>query len=104
MVRFDIWLINLDPTIGKEIKKTRPCVIISPDEMSKLSTVIIAPLTSKGFDFPTRVKVTFQNRDGLVLLDHIRSVDKKRLIKKIGKLEESKSKEICQVLNDMFSF
>ncbi len=102
--RFEIWLINLDPTIGKEIKKTRPYIVVSPNEMKLLHTVIIAPLTSKGFEFPMRIKIKFQNKNVLILLDQIRAVDKQRLIKKVGKIELNKAKEICEVLNEMFKF
>ena len=80
--RFDIYLVSLDPTIGKEIKKTRPCVIISPNEMNHyLKTLIIAPMTSKGIDIPTRVETKLKGKKGYVVLDQIRSIDKKRLIK-----------------------
>ena len=97
MVRFDIYLVSLDPTVGFEIQKTRPCIIISPDEMTNLKTCIIAPLTSKGFKFIFRIETKFQNKNGLILLDQIRTVDKKRLIKK-------KSKEICDMLVEMFKY
>ena len=80
--RFDIYLVSLGPTIGKEIKKTRPCVIISPNEMNHyLKTLIIAPMTSKGIDIPTRVETKLKGKKGYVVLDQIRSIDKKRLIK-----------------------
>jgi len=102
--RFEVWLITLDPTVGSEIKKTRPCVVISPDAMSSLKTVIIAPLTSKGFNLPMRLKVKFQGKAGLILLDQIRVVDKVRLIKKMGDLDKSKSKKLCQLLQEMFAF
>jgi len=102
--RFEVWLINLDPTVGKEIQKTRPCVIIAPNEMNALHTTIIAPLTPKGFNFPMRVKVNFQDKDGLILLDQIRAVDKQRLIKKLGVLDNKKSKEVSKVLVDMFNY
>lgn len=71
--RFDIWLVQLDPTTGTEIKKTRPCVVVSPNEMNTLSTVIVAPMTTKSFNFPMRVHCTFQGKDGLILLDQIRA-------------------------------
>ena len=75
--RFDVYLVNLDPTIGKEIKKTRPCLIISPDEMNRfISTVLVAPMTTKGRDYPTRISCKFQRRSGQVVLDQIRTVDK----------------------------
>jgi len=104
VLRFEIYLVTLDPTVGSEIQKTRPCIVISPDEINILRTVIIAPLTSKGFDFIFRPKIKFQNKEGLVLLDQIRTVDKKRLIKKIGKVDENKAKEIANTLVEMFRF
>lgn len=83
MKRFDIYLINLDPTLGSEIQKTRPCVIISPDEMNDyIKTVIVAPMTSKGKLYPTRIRCNFQEKEGLIVLDQIRTVDKIRLVKK----------------------
>lgn len=102
--RFDIWLVTLDPTLGSEIQKTRPCLIISPDEMNLLRTVIVAPLTSKGFDFPMRVKINFDNKDGLLLLDQIRSVDKQRLIKKVGTIEPQIAQDICLILQEIFEY
>ncbi|MEK7825125.1 MAG: type II toxin-antitoxin system PemK/MazF family toxin, partial [Nitrospirota bacterium] len=85
--QYDVFLISLDPTVGHEIKKARPCVIISPDEMNKyISTVIIAPMTSQCHFYPTRVPVKFKRKEGWVVLDQIRTVDKKRLIKKLGKV------------------
>ena len=102
--RFEIYLVTLNPTVGSEIRKTRPCIIISPDEMHRLNTVIIAPLTSKGFDFLFRPKIRFQDKDGLVLLDQIRTVDKQRLIKKIGTVDATKAKEISEVLTEMFRY
>lgn len=102
--RFEVWLITLDPRVGGKIKKTRPCVIISPDDMSKLNTVLIAPLTSKGLKMPMRLSVKFQGKSGLILLDQIRSVDKIRLVKKMGDLDAAKSKKLCKLLQEMFSF
>ncbi len=102
--RFEIYLVALDPTVGSEIQKTRPCIVISPDEINILRTVIIALLTSKGFNFIFRPKIKFQNKEGMVLLDQIRTVDKKRLIKKIGKVDENKAKEIANTLVEMFRF
>ncbi|HSJ23178.1 MAG TPA: type II toxin-antitoxin system PemK/MazF family toxin [Longimicrobiales bacterium] len=84
--RFDVFLVNLDPTVGSDIRKTRPCVVISPDEMNRfIRTVIVAPLTSKGRRYPTRVDCRFDKKDGQVVLDQIRTVDKARLIKKLGR-------------------
>jgi len=105
ILRYEIYLVKLNPTVGSEIQKTRPCIVISPDEMNVLKTVIIAPLTSKGFDFIFRPRINFQDKDGLVLLDQIRAVDKSRLVKKIGKVEEEeKAKEIANILVEMFSY
>ena len=102
--RFDIYLVKLNPTVSSEIQKTRPCIIISPGEMNILKTVIIAPMTSKGFDFIFRPKITFEDKAGLVLLDQIRTVDKSRLVKKIGEVDLEKSKEISNMLVEIFKF
>jgi len=102
--RFDIILVKLNPTIGSEIQKTRPCIVISPNEMNVLKTVIVAPMTSKGFDFIFRPKIKFENKNGLVLLDQIRTVDKTRVVKKIGKVDTNKSKEISQMLMEIFEY
>jgi len=102
--RFDIVLVTLDPTVGAEIRKTRPCVVISPDEMSPLKTVIVAPLTSRGFEFLFRPKIKFAAKVGLVLLDQIRTVDKSRLVKKIGRVPPDKAKEIADTLVEMFVY
>jgi len=102
--RFDIVLVKLNPTVGSEIQKTRPCIVISPDEMNILKTVIIAPMTSKGFNFIFRPKIKFDNKKGLVLLDQIRAVDKSRIIKKIGEVDIYKSKEISKMLIEIFEF
>ena len=102
--RFDIWLVQLDPTKGSEIKKTRPCVIISPDEMSSLKIAIIAPMTaSKGFNFPTRIKCTFQGKKGLILLDQMRTVDKSRLIQKLGMISQSAQVKTVNCLQELFA-
>ena len=101
--RFDIWLVRLDPTKGSEIKKTRPCVIISPDEMSSLKTAIIAPMTSRGFNFPTRIKCTFQGKKGLILLDQMRAVDKTRLIQKLGMISQSAQTKTVNCLQELFA-
>lgn len=102
--RFDVFLITLlDPTVGHEIRKTRPCVVISPDEMNRhLGTVIVAPLTTQGKDYPTRVNVTFQGKSGKVVLDQIRTVDKVRLVKKLGALSPTAGKRALGVLGEMF--
>ena len=102
--RFDIVLVKLNPTVGSEIQKTRPCIVISPNEMKALKTLIVAPMTSKGFSFIFRPSIHFKNKDGLVLLDQIRTVDKTRIIKKIGKVDEKTSKEIAGILQEMFRY
>lgn len=102
--RFDIWLVQLDPTKGSEIKKTRPCVVVSPNEMSPLKTVIVAPMTSKGFSFPSRVPCTFQSKKGMVILDQLRSVDKTRLVQKLGIISDSVQVNITNCLQEMFTF
>ncbi len=86
--RFDIVLVKLNTTIGSEIQKTRPCIIISPNEMNVLKTVIVAPMTSKGFNFIFRPKIKFEDKNGLVLLDQIRAINKTRIVKKIGTVEK----------------
>lgn len=102
--RFDIWLTQLDPTQGSEIKKTRPCVVISPAEMSALKTVIVAPMSSKGFVFPTRIQCSFQNKKGLVRLDQIRAVDKDRLAQKLGVISRQTQIKIIACLQELFAF
>ena len=102
--RFDIWLVQLDPTQGSEIKKTRPYVVISPDEMSSLKTAIVAPMTSKGFNFPTRIQCKFQGKKGLIFLDQIRAVDKSRLIQKIGAISKSAQIKTINCLQELFAF
>lgn len=102
--RFDVLLVNLDPTIGSEIQKTRPCVIISPDEMNHhISTVIIAPMTIKGRAYPSRVVCEFQGKTGQIVLDQIRTVDKSRLVKKIGQISENEQREVLDILAEIFA-
>ncbi|MBI3537149.1 MAG: type II toxin-antitoxin system PemK/MazF family toxin, partial [Chloroflexi bacterium] len=87
--RFEVYLVNLDPTLGSEIKKTRPCVVISPDELNQyIATVIIAPMTTKGRAYPTRVPCRFGSTDGQIVLDQIRTVDKIRLVKLLGMIDQ----------------
>lgn len=100
--QYDILLINLDLTIGHEIKKVRPCVIISPDELNRnIETVIIAPMTTRGHAFPSRVPVRFRGKDGWIVLDQIRTVDRKRLIKKVGKLEQETVRDVKAMIREM---
>jgi mRNA interferase MazF len=102
--RFEVYLIALDPTIGTEIRKTRPCLVISPDEMNhRVRTVIVAPMTTKGQPFPTRVPCRFQGKNGLVVLDQIRTVDNRRLVRKLGRLERKTATEVLQILAEMFA-
>jgi mRNA interferase MazF len=102
--RCEVYLVNLDPTLGSEIQKTRPCLVISPDEMNDhINTVIVAPMTTKGRDYPTRVNCQFEGKEGQVVLDQIRTVDKIRLVKKIGKINASTQKAVLAVLMEMFS-
>jgi len=102
--RFEVYLVSLDPTQGSEIKKTRPCCVISPNEMNhNISTIIIAPMTSKGRDYPTRVKCNFHDKEGQLVLDQIRTVDKSRLLKKLGQLSVIEQNNVISVLQEMFS-
>lgn len=101
--QFDVYLVNLDPTIGYEMKKSRPCVIISSEELNILKTVIIAPMTTVRRNFPFRVNLLFDNKKGQVALDQIRCIDKGRLNKKLGTITESESNKICDKLVQMFS-
>jgi len=101
--RFDVFLVTLDPTVGHEIKKTRPCVVISPDEMNhNIGTIIVAPLTTKGRPYPTRTDCSFQGVEGQIVLDQIRTVDKTRLVKKLGQLSQTSGDRILDILTEMF--
>ena len=103
-LRYEVYLVNLDPTIGSEIKKTRPCVIISPNEINKnISTIIIAPLTSTQRNYPTRINCHVQGKEGQIVLDQIRTVDKTRLIKKIDTINKRTQLKLHKVLNEMFA-
>lgn len=100
--QYEVFLINLDPTIGHEIKKTRPCVVISPNEMNRnIKTIVIAPMTTKSHDYPTRVKVKFQSKNGWIILDQIRTVDKRRLVKKLGRITRSEIEKVKYVIKEM---
>ena len=102
--RFDVFLVNLDPTVGSEIQKTRPCVVISPDEMNRyIATVIIAPMTTRGKQYPTRVVSQFQGKNGQIVLDQIRTVDKNRLVKKLGRISQDEQKMLLALLAEMFA-
>lgn len=102
--RFDIYLVNLDPTLESEIRKTRPCVILSPDEMNRyIRTVIVAPMTTKSRAYPTRVNCRFLGKLGQVVLDQIRTIDQERLVRKLGRLEKRTAAKVLGVLNEMFA-
>ena len=102
--RFDVYLVNLDPTIGSEIRKARPCLVVSPDEMNRyIATVIAAPMTTKGRDYPTRVSCTFKGKDGHVVLDQIRTIDKSRLVQKLGRIDKQTQEEVLTILAEMFA-
>lgn len=102
--RFDVFLISLDPTQGSEIRKTRPCLVISPDEMNEhIRTVIVAPMTTKGRPYPTRVPCTFQGKRGQVVLDQIRTVDKTRLVKRLGTISRAAQDKVLDTLQEMFA-
>jgi len=102
--RFDVYLVNLDPTVGSEIRKARPYLVISPDEMNRhIRTVIVAPLTTGGKEYPTRVPCTFRRKKGQVVLDQIRTIDKARLVKKLGSIDPGTQLEVITVLQQMFA-
>ena len=99
-----MYLVNLDPTIGSEIKKTRPCLIVSPDEMNRhIATVIVAPMTTRGKVYPTRVECKFEGQIGQVVLDQLRTVDKSRLVKRLGRIEKKTQQEVITKLAEMFA-
>ena len=104
IVRFQVWVVELNPTKGKEISKARPCVVISPNEMTALSTVLVAPMTTKGFEFPCRIPCNFGGKRGLILLDQIRAVDKSRLIQKVGVIDKITQRELCRCLQELFAY
>lgn len=102
--RFDVFVVSLDPTVGREIRKSRPCVIISPDEMNKwISTVIVAPMTTKGREYPSRIACRFKGKRGQIVLDQIRTVDKARLVQRLGKIEARTGLQALSVLTEMFA-
>lgn len=102
--RFEVYLVNLDPTIGSEIQKTRPCLVVSPDEMNRhIATVMVAPMTTKGRPYPTRVPCQFQGKDGQIVLDQLRTVDKVRLVKRLGEMDEETQRAVVDVLAEIFA-
>jgi mRNA interferase MazF len=103
--RFDVFLVNLDPAVLSEIKKARPCLVISPDEMNRhIRTIIVAPMTTAGKDYPTRVSCTFKKKMGQIVLDQIRTIDKIRLIKELGVIDPDTRSEVISVLQRLFAF
>ncbi|WP_176060217.1 type II toxin-antitoxin system PemK/MazF family toxin [Paraburkholderia sp. BCC1876] len=104
VMRGEVWLVALDPTLGSEIQKTRPCVVVSPPEMhDHLRTVVVAPMTSKGRAAPFRIPVTFKRKQGLILLDQIRAVDKVRLVKKEGEVADNTLLDTLRTLQEVFA-
>jgi mRNA interferase MazF len=102
--RFEVYLVNLDPTVGSEIRKKRPCLVVSPNEMNHhVRTAIIAPMTTQGPRYPTRVPCRFRRKSGQVVLDQIRAVDQSRLVRKLGRLEERTATKVLATLRAMFA-
>jgi len=102
--RLDVWLVTLDPIVGSEIRKTRPALVISPDEMNAhIATVIIAPMMTKGREYPTRVPCRFQGKSGQIVLDQLRTVDKTRLVKRLGKVEAATGDAVLDLLVELFA-
>lgn len=101
--RFEVYLATLTPTVGSKIRKTRPCLVVSPNEMNdNIRTIVIAPMTTKGTNYKTRVKCEFEGKSGQVVLDQIRTIDKSRLVKRLGELEPKTGAEVLRVLREMF--
>ena len=101
--QYDIVLVNLDPTVGSDIRKTRPCVVISPDEINyNLNTIVIAPMTSKSRNYPTRVKVLYNKTEGFVVIDQIRTIDKKRIVKRFSTLHPAEIKIVKAIIKETF--
>lgn len=102
--RFDVWLVNLDHTVVSEIRKVRPCLVISPDDMNRyIATVIVAPMTTQGREYPTRVRCVFKEKQGQVVLDQVKTIDKTRLVQKLGRIEKQAQEEVLSVLAEMFA-
>lgn len=102
--RFEVYLVNLDPTVGHEIKKVRPCLVVSPDEMNHhIRTVIVAPMTTKGRAYPTRVPCRFKGKTGHIVLDQLRAVDSVRLVRNLGSISQKTASGVLAVLQEMFA-
>ena len=104
VTRFEVYLVSLDPTVGTEIRKTRPCLVVSPDEMNRhIRTVIVAPMTSKGRGYPTRIRCRFGGKTGQVVLDQVRAVDTGRLVRRLGRIDRRTGDAVLVVLQEMFA-
>jgi mRNA interferase MazF len=102
--RFDVLLTRLDPTVGREMQKTRPALVVSPDEMnSHLNTVIIAPMTTKGMRYPTRIPCRFKGKSGMIALDQMRTVDSSRFVRRLGRIDDATARDVLQVLQELFA-
>ncbi len=102
--RFEVYLVNLDPTLGSEIKKTRPCMVVSPNEMNRhIRTVIVAPMTTKGRPYPSRVSCRFQGKEGQIVLDQLRTLDKARLVRQLGRISRNTAHKALELLQEMFA-
>ena len=102
--RFEVHLVRLDPSEGHEIQKTRPCIVVSPDELNRhIRTVIVAPMTTRGRPYPTRVPIRFQRKDGQIVLDQIRTIDETRLVRRLGKISATAAQRVLVVLGEMFA-
>lgn len=102
--RFDVFLIALDPTIGREIRKTRPCLVVSPDEMNRhLATILVAPMTTGGQSYPTRVPCRFRGKEGRIALDQIRAVDRSRLVRRLGRIKTPAQEKVLSTLGELFA-
>ncbi len=102
--RFEVYLVSLDPTVGSEIRKTRPCLVVSPDEMNRhIRTVIVAPMTTQGRPYPTRVRCRFKGKSGQVVLDQLRALDTDRLVRKLGRLDRRTADNVLSVLAELFA-
>ena len=102
--RFDVVLVALDPTIGREIKKTRPCLVISPDEMNRsISTLIVAPMTSKGNNYPTRISCSFDGVQGQIVLDQMRTIDRRRVLRRLGRIDRRTQPKVIDSLQELFA-
>jgi mRNA interferase MazF len=102
--RFDVFLVNLDPTVGSEMRTSRPCVVVSPDELNRhIRTVVVAPMTTKGRPYPSRVETHFGGQDGQVVIEQLRTVDKARLVKHLGALKPRETESVLDVLREFFA-